>query len=69
MNWKEKSKEMWGVSWQATLSKMCKLNPRTIRRWVSGENNIHSSWICKIDKTYEIWNSKEEISNRNNKSG
>ena len=60
MNWKDKCKEMWGVPWQKTLSRMSKVNIRTVRRWNAEDSKINEGWIDKINKTYSIWTGKVE---------
>ena len=55
MIWKEKSYELWGDTWKAQLSKLAQVNPRTVRRWATGELNIKQMYVDKINATYEIW--------------
>ena len=55
MNWKDKSFELWGDTWKAQLSKLAQVNPRTVRRWATGELNIKQIYIDKINATYAIW--------------
>lgn len=55
MTWQDKCIALWGDTWKAQLSKMAGLNPRTVRRWATGEINIKQVYIDKINETYNIW--------------
>jgi hypothetical protein len=55
MNWIDKCEALYGETWKAQLSKMAGLNPRTVRRWASGEIAIRQIHLDKINKTYDIW--------------
>ena len=55
MTWQDKCYFLYGDTWKAQLAKMAKLNPRTIRRYATGEAKIRPELVDKINQTYNIW--------------
>ena len=59
LDWKLKLQSLYGETWKAQLAKMASLNPRTVRRYSSGEAKIRPELVDKINKTYNIWREDE----------
>jgi hypothetical protein len=44
---RKEGERIWGPRWQTPLARFLDVDPRTVRRWVSGETKI-KPWLDKL---------------------